>query len=52
MSTINCMEHVSQVYYFAEINLKSHSDVIKYLFTFIREGERCGLAVCLMSKPH
>lgn len=36
---------------FAEINLKFCSDVIKYLFTFMFEGERCGLAVCVMSKP-
>lgn len=32
---------------FAEINLKFQSDVIIYLFTFIFESERCGLAVCV-----
>jgi len=27
---------------FAEIHLKFHSDVIKYLFTFMSEGEKVG----------
>jgi len=37
---------------FAEINLKFRSDAIKYLFKFMFDGVRCGLAVCVMSKPH